>query len=180
MTKLGTNTTPASLAAQLLIMTSARAHMVRFARWDEFDLEASTWSLPDERMKMRVAFIVPLADAVVKLVRSIPRIEGSPYLFPGQGKTGVMHANAIRALLHGMAYEHITRHGFRSSFRDWAGECTNYPREVCEMALAHDERDQTEGAYSRTDFLDKRRALMVEWAKFLVSNKDIHQQREMK
>ena len=166
MTKLSTNTAPASLAAQLLIMTSARAHMVRFARWDEFDLEAGTWSLPDERMKMRVAFVIPLAEEVVTLVKSFERGE-SPFLFPGQGKSGVMHANAIRTLLHGMKYEHITRHGFRSSFRDWAGECTHYPREVCEMALAHDERDQTEGAYSRSDFLDKRRLLMKDWATFL-------------
>ncbi len=166
MTKLKTNTTPASLAAQLLIMTSARAHMVRFARWDEFDFEAGTWCLPDERMKMRIAFVIPLADEVIKLVQSISRAEGSTYLFPGQGKTGVMHANAIRTLLHGMGYEHVTRHGFRSSFRDWAGECTHYPREVCEMALAHDERDQTEGAYSRSDFLEKRRSLMVDWARF--------------
>ncbi|MGX5796340.1 tyrosine-type recombinase/integrase, partial [Pseudomonas sp. E2-15] len=166
MAKLSANNTPASLAAQLLIMTSARAHMVRFACWDEFDLDAGTWSLPDERMKMRVAFIIPLADEVVKLVKSIPRDVGSAFLFPGQGKTGVMHANAVRTLLHGMGYEHITRHGFRSSFRDWAGECTHYPREVCEMALAHDERDQTEGAYSRSDFLEKRRSLMVDWARF--------------
>ena len=91
MAKLSTNTTPASLAAQLLIMTSARAHMVRFARWDEFDLEAGTWSLPDERMKMRIAFVIPLAEEVVKLVKSIPQDEGSPFLFPGQGKTGVMN-----------------------------------------------------------------------------------------
>ncbi|UVL61058.1 integrase arm-type DNA-binding domain-containing protein [Pseudomonas sp. B21-032] len=167
MAKLNADTTPASLATQLLIMTSARAHMVRFARWDEFDLEAGTWSLPDERMKMRVAFVIPLADKVINLVRSISRTEGSPFLFPGQGKSGVMHANAIRTLLHAMEYEHITRHGFRSSFRDWAGECTHYPREVCEMALAHDERDQTEGAYSRSDFLDKRRALMTDWADFI-------------
>lgn len=166
MAKLKADNTPASFAAQLLIMTSARAHMVRFARWDEFDLEIGIWSLPDERMKMRVAFVIPLADEVVELVQSIPRAEGSPYLFPGQGKTGVMHANAIRTLLHGMGYEHITRHGFRSSFRDWAGERTHYPREVCEMALAHDERDQTEGAYSRSDFLDKRRLLMNDWSRF--------------
>lgn len=166
MAKLSANNTPASSAAQLLIMTSARAHMVRFACWDEFDLDAGTWSLPDERMKMRVAFIIPLADEVVKLVKSIPRDGVSAFLFPGQGKTGVMHANAVRTLLHGMGYEHITRHGFRSSFRDWAGECTHYPREVCEMALAHDERDQTEGAYSRSDFLEKRRSLMVDWARF--------------
>ncbi|UHC83429.1 integrase arm-type DNA-binding domain-containing protein [Pseudomonas sp. NIBR-H-19] len=169
MTKLSTNTTLAALAAQLLIMTGARAHMVRFARWDEFDLDTGTWSLPGERMKMRVAFVIPLAEEVVKLVNSIPQDERSPFLFPGQGKTGVMHANAVRTLLHGMGYKQITRHGFRSSFRDWAGECTQYPREVCEMALAHDERDQTEGAYSRTDFLDKRRALMGRWANYLTS-----------
>jgi len=142
--------------------------MVRFARWDEFDLEARTWSLPDERMKMRVAFIIPLADEVINCLQAIPRTEGSQFLFPGQGKSGVMHTNAIRTLLHDMGYKSITRHGFRSSFRDWAGECTHYPREVCEMALAHDERDQTEGAYSRSDFLDKRRGLMAEWASFLL------------
>jgi integrase len=169
ISKLQADSTPASVAAQLLIMTSARAHMVWFARWDEFDLEAGTWSLPGERMKMRVAFVIPLAEEVVKLVKSIPRDEGSAFLFPGQGKTGAIHANAVRTLLHGMGYEHITRHGFRSSFRDWASECTPHPREVCEMALAHDERDQTEGAYSRSNFFDKRRALMTEWATFIIS-----------
>lgn len=167
MARLKANSEPASLAAQLLILTSARAHMVRLARWDEFDLDAGTWSLPDERMKMRVAFVIPLADQVMALIKRIPKDPESPFLFPGQGKTGVMHANAIRALLHSMKYDHITRHGFRSSFRDWAAESTNFPREVCEMALAHDERDQTEGAYSRTDFLDKRRALMSEWSDYL-------------
>ena len=169
MAQLRENTTPASLAAQLLILTSARAHMVRFARWDEFDFSANTWSLPNERMKMRMAFVIPLAEAVTNLVKSIPRIDGSPYLFPGQGKTGVMNANAIRNLLHSIGHTDITRHGFRSSFRDWASECTHYPREVCEMALAHDERNQTEGAYSRSNFLDKRRALMQEWATYLTT-----------
>ena len=169
MTKLKADNTPASFAAQLLIMTSARAHMVRFARWEEFDLEARTWSLPGERMKMRVAFVIPLAEEVVTLVKSLERGE-SHFLFPGQGKSGVMHANAIRTLLHNLEYKQITRHGFRSSFRDWAGECTHYPREVCEMALAHDERDQTEGAYSRTDFLSKRRLLMRDWALYVYSN----------
>lgn len=167
MARLKANNQPASLAAQLLILTSARAHMVRFARWDEFDLDAGTWSLPDERMKMRIAFVIPLANQVLELLRSIPRVDGSPFLFPGQGKSGVMHVNGIRTLLHDMGHEDITRHGFRSSFRDWASECTHYPREVCEMALAHDERDQTEGAYSRSDFLEKRRALMTDWAIFL-------------
>lgn len=88
MTKLSTNTTPASLAAQFLIMTSARAHMVRFARWDEFDLEAGTWSLLDERMKMRVAFVVPLADEAIKLVRSIPRVQGNPFYSQARASQG--------------------------------------------------------------------------------------------
>ena len=116
-------------------------------------------------MKMRVAFVIPISEHVVKLVQSIPLAEGKSYLFPGQGKTGVMHANAIHTLLHGMGYKHITRHGFRSPLRDWAGgRMHSLPREVCEMALAHDERDQTEGVQSRSDFLDKRRALMTDLA----------------
>lgn len=158
-----------SFAAQLAILTGARPHMARLARWDEFDLEVRTWSLSTERMKSRKAFVIPLADPVAELLNKIPRIEDSPYLFPGRGKSGVMHANAVRNLLHGINHADITRHGFRSTFRDWAGECTNHPREICEMALAHDERDQTEGAYSRTDFLEKRRGLMAEWASYAVS-----------
>lgn len=158
-----------AVAARLLILTGARSHMVRFAEWAEFDLEAGVWSLPADRMKTRQAFAIPLAPEVCELLEALPRIEDSPYLFPGQGKTGVMHANAIRDLLHGLGHDNVTRHGFRSSFRDWANERTHYPREVCELALAHDERDQTEGAYSRSDFLEKRRALMADWAKFITT-----------
>ncbi|WP_296258251.1 MULTISPECIES: tyrosine-type recombinase/integrase [unclassified Pseudomonas] len=159
-----------SFAAQLLILTGARARMVGFARWEEFDLEARTWSLSATRMKMRKEFVVPLAEPVVELLGKIPRVAASPYLFPGRGKSGVMHANAVRNLLHGLNHGDITRHGFRSTFRDWAAERTSYPREICEMALAHDERDQTEGAYSRTDFLEKRRSLMSDWASFAVGS----------
>jgi len=155
-----------AMAARLLILTGARSHMIRFAAWSELDLEAGVWSLPAERMKMRQAFDIPLAPEVVELLKSIPHTEGSPYLFPGHGRTGVMHANAIRNLLHGLGHADVTRHGFRSSFRDWANERTNYPREICELALAHDERDQTEGAYSRSDLLEKRRALMADWARY--------------
>lgn len=160
---------PASTAARLLILTGARSHMVRFAAWHEFDLQAGTWALPAERMKMRQAFAVPLAPEVVRMLEALPRIEGSPYLFPGRGKSGVMHANAVRNLLHDLGHTDITRHGFRSSFRDWASERTHYPREVCELALAHDERSQTEAAYSRSDFIEKRRALMADWARYVTT-----------
>ena len=93
-------------------------------------------------------------------------MEGSPYLFPGQGKSGVMHDNAIRTLLHRLGYCDITRHGFRSSFRDWASDLTKYPRDICELALAHDERDETESAYSRSALLERRRPLMADWARY--------------
>jgi integrase len=160
----------ASLAAQLLILTGARSHMVRFAQWDEFDLESGRWSLPAERMKTRQSFAIPLAPEVVKLVKGISLVRvRSPYLFPGNGRSGVMHANGIRSLLHKLGYEHITRHGFRSTFRDWAGETTAFPREICELALAHDERGETESAYSRSDFFDKRKELMNAWAKYATS-----------
>ncbi len=166
MVRLAQSESRDALAARLLILTGARSHMVRFAAWSELDLAAGVWSLPADRMKMGQAFDIPLPAQVVELLKAMPRIEGSPYLFPGQGKTGVMHANAVRNLLHGLGHDDITRHGFRSSFRDWANDCTDHPREVCELALAHDERDQTEGAYSRSDFFEKRRALMADWAQY--------------
>ena len=139
--------------------------MVREAQWSEFDLENALWSLPAERMKMRKIFTIPLPEQVVRLLRELSSNDNH-YLFLGRGKSGLMHTNAIRSLLHKMGYEEITRHGFRATFRDWANECTHYPREVCELALAHDERDQTEAAYSRSDLLEKRRALMQDWANY--------------
>ncbi|ANC80182.1 tyrosine-type recombinase/integrase [Pseudomonas putida] len=157
-----------AIAACLLILTGARSHMIRFAQWFEFDLETGVWSLPAERMKMRKAFAIPLPGAAIEMLRSMAQTK-SPYVFPGQGKSGVIHANAIRNLLHKLGHADITRHGFRSTFRDWASENTHYSREVCELALAHDERDQTEAAYSRSDFLEKRRALMADWADFCTS-----------
>ena len=166
MAKLQKDDALPSFAAQLLYLTGARAHMVRFAFWEEFDFESKTWVLSAERMKARKAFAIPLSEQVLDVLAKIPRVEGSSFLFPGRGKSGVMNANPVRTLLHLMKHADITRHGFRSTFRDWAAENTNYAREVCEMALAHDERDQTEGAYSRTDFLEKRRPLMQEWADY--------------
>lgn len=155
-------------AMLLLIMTGSRSHMVRYARWDEFNFKDRTWSLSAARMKARSAFIVPLTEKVIELLQSIPKVDDSPYLFPGQGRSGVMHADAMRKLLQeALEYEDITCHGFRSTFRDWAGECTNYPRQICELALAHDERGQTESAYSRSNFLEKRRVLMTDWSCFL-------------
>lgn len=166
MAELSSLTSRDAVAARLLILTGARAKMIRFAQWSEFNLETGVWSLSDSRMKMREAFNIPLAREVITLLQGMERMEGSPYLFPGQGKSGVMHGNAIRNLLHRLGYCDITRHGFRSSFRDWANDLTDYPHEICELALAHDKRDETESAYSRSDLLNKRRPLMVDWARY--------------
>ncbi|HIE0361260.1 TPA: tyrosine-type recombinase/integrase [Pseudomonas aeruginosa] len=170
MSKLAQDSSRDAVAARLLILTGARSHMIRFAQWPEMDFAAGTWALPAERMKMRKPFVIPLPSQAADMLQSLPRTN-SPYLFPGKGKSGAIHANAIRNLLHKLGHADITRHGFRSTFRDWANENTHYPREVCELALAHDERDQTEAAYSRSDFLEKRRALMADWAEFCTSHK---------
>ncbi|WP_330114373.1 integrase arm-type DNA-binding domain-containing protein [Pseudomonas sp. JS3066] len=166
MGKLAATTGRDAQALQLVILTAARAGMVRLATWDEFDLEAATWNLPAERMKTRQAFSIPLPEQAVELLRAIPRTVGSPYLFPGSGKSGVMGRIAFLQLLRALEQPDITTHGFRATFRTWASECTHYPREVCELALAHDERDQTEAAYSRSNLLEKRRELMQVWADF--------------
>jgi integrase len=155
-----------SKALQLVILTAARAGMVRLAKWDEFDLEAATWNLPAERMKARQAFSIPLPKQAIALLQALPRIVGSSYLFPGTGKSGAMGRSAFLNLLRALELPNITTHGFRATFRTWASECTLYPREVCELSLAHDERDQTEAAYSRSDLIGKRRELLQAWADF--------------
>lgn len=158
-----------AFALRLLLLTAARSGMVRFAAWSEINLETAVWSLPAERMKTRQAFNIPLSPDVIDLLQSLPRTEGSPYLFPGVGRSGAMAKEAMRMLLKRMGRSDITNHGFRASFRTWAGDRPNYNREVCEIALAHDERDQTESAYSRSDFFEKRRELMNAWAQFITT-----------
>lgn len=160
-------------ATRLLIITGVRSHMVRFAAWANVDFEAKTWRIPADKMKRRLAFDVPLPPAAISLLKAIPRLPSNPWVFPGDGdKSPVMHANAMRNILHGMGHSEITRHGFRSSFRNWSSECTNHPREVCEMVLAHDERKATERAYHHSDYLEKRRVLMTEWAAYVTSRQD--------
>lgn len=169
MLKLADDERRDSFAIRLLLLTGARAGTVRFAPWVEFDLTNAVWSIPAGRMKTRVAFDIPLSPAAVALLQGIPRIEGSPYLFPGKGSTGVMHKGAMRLFLHGIGHADITNHGFRSSFRTWASDCTKFDKELCELALAHDQRTKTEGAYDRSDFFEKRRELMAAWGQFITT-----------
>jgi integrase len=155
------------LAFEFLILTAARTNEVLGARWAEFDIENSIWTIAGERMKAGVMHRIPLSfQAKIILDRSRILSAESPFVFPGRTIDQPMSNMALLMVLRRLGYQ-CTVHGFRSSFRDWASEQTNYPREVCEMALAHTIRNKAEAAYRRGDLLEKRRALMSDWASFV-------------
>jgi integrase len=144
-------------------------------------MQSKVWTIPGERMKADKPHRVPLSENTLKLLQQLPRIEGTPYVFPApqNGKLSDMSLTTVIRRMHKSATENgskgfldpkqnrvVTTHGFRSTFRDWSAEQTNYPRQVCEQALAHQLPDAVEAAYLRTDYLDKRASLMREWAEY--------------
>ena len=152
-------------ALEFAILTSARSGEVRGATWGEIDLEAGTWTIPAERMKAGKANTASLwSNAALRLLRALPRVDGCDLLFPNT-KGGELSNMTLTAVLRRMGRT-VTAHGFRSTFRDWAGETTAYPREVIEHALAHQLKDKAEAAYARGTLFDKRRRLMADWAKY--------------
>ena len=135
------------------------------AKWDEIDFDSAVWSLPASRMKAGRAHRVPLNNPALQLLRCLKEVSANEYVFPGQ-RSGQPLANmALHMQLRRMKCPY-TPHGFRSSFRDWCGECTQYPRELAEEALAHVVGDMTERAYRRGDALERRRELMEDWATY--------------
>jgi integrase len=153
----------AARALEYLILNASRTNEVIGAEGDELDLPKGVWTVPAERMKSGKEHRVPLAPRAVEIAKA-QKADG--YLFPG-GKEGEPLSNmAMLELLKRMGREDLTVHGMRSTFRDWAAECTTYPREVCEMALAHAIGDKVEAAYRRGDLFEKRRQLMLDWAKY--------------
>lgn len=158
-----------SRAIALTILTACRTSEVLGATWIEVDLETRVWKIPANRMKAGKEHRVPLNDKACELIGGLKRLEGNPFLFPG-AKTGSHLSNTSMLMtLRRMKRNDLTVHGFRSTFRDWAAESTNYPREVCEQALAHTLRDKSEAAYFRGDLFEKRRALMADWSAFCTS-----------
>lgn len=151
-------------ALEFAILTATRSGEVRGATWQEINLDKALWIIPAERMKAGKEHHVPLSPAAVKLLKAVPRLGDSTYVFPGT--KGMLSDMTLTAALRRMNRGDLTAHGFRSTFRDWAGEVANYPREVCEHALAHQLKDKAEAAYQRGSLFDKRRALMDDWAKF--------------
>ena len=157
----------AAQALEFTILTAARSGEVLGATWAEIDLDAAVWTIPATRMKSQREHRVPLAPAALNLLRSLYHEEGNPFLFIN-GNGGGLAPKSMRRVLGQMGKE-TSVHGFRSSFRDWAGERTNFPREVAEAALAHRVGDAVEQAYGRGDALEKRRRLMEAWSEFCAS-----------
>ena len=155
-----------ALALRFTILTACRTSEVIGAKWDEVDLNAGIWTIPAERMKAGKEHRIPLCDTTISLLAALPRIDGSPYLFPGQRKNKSSSNMIMTMALRRMGRGDLTVHGFRSTFRDWAAEQTNYSREVCELSLAHKIANGAEAAYWRSDIFDKRSRLMSDWAQY--------------
>ena len=158
----------AARALEFLILCASRTGEVLGATWTEIDLGQKLWTIPETRMKSGREHVVPLSDAASDVLRYLPREQGNPCCFIGQRGGGLSNSAMIRTL--GRLRKDCSVHGFRSSFRVWCGEQTNFPRDVAEMALAHVVGNAVERAYARGDLIAKRRRLMAEWAKFCGTN----------
>ena len=132
----------------------------------EIDVKAKTWTVPGQRTKAGREHRVPLGRRALAILKALPRVAGEEHVFVGARPGRPLSNMAMLELLRGMRGNGLTVHGFRSSFRDWAGEQTTFPREVAEGALAHVIADKTEAAYRRGDALEKRRKLMEAWARY--------------
>jgi len=152
-------------ALEFTSLTAARTGETIGARLDEIDLAEKTWTVPAGRIKGGREHRVPFSGPAAEILRELPREKNNPFVFIGPRKDGLSNM-AMAATLRRMERDDITVHGFRSTFRDWAAERTNFANHVVEMALAHVVGDKVEAAYRRGDLFDKRVRLMVEWAKF--------------
>lgn len=166
MARLRSDSGVSARALEFLILTAARTNMVTKARRAE--IIGDVWTIPAARMKAKIEHSVPLPTTAIDLVQSLPIIHGNDHLFHGDRQLKAHLSNAaMDALLERLGFAHVTVHGFRSTFKDWASEQTDFANEVSEAALAHAVEDKTEAAYRRGAMLDKRRALMQAWADYL-------------
>ncbi|MEL6582190.1 MAG: integrase arm-type DNA-binding domain-containing protein [Pseudomonadota bacterium] len=156
----------AAKALAFTCLSAARTGEVLGMRWDEVNFDERLWVCPGERMKMGVAHRFPLTPPMIDLLLPLKAL-GSVYVFEGQKRHTPLSNMSMLMLLRRMDVGDATVHGFRSTFRDWATEEANAPREVAEMCLAHQVGSEVERAYARSDLLDQRRALMERWAKFV-------------
>lgn len=161
----------AARALEFLILTAARSGEVLGATWNEFDLDAGLWTVPARRMKAGKEHRIPLSMPALAIVKALHETRNSEYVFPGYAKGKPLSNMAFAMLMKRAGVSNYTAHGFRSAFRDWAGDATSFPRDVAEQALAHRVGDATELAYRRSDAIEKRRKLMTAWADYCTTVK---------
>ena len=154
-------------ALEFAILTAARPSEAIGARWSEINMAERVWMIPAARMKAHREHRVPLSDAAMAVIEQMAAIRTSDYVFPGRGNGSAVSHTAFSDQISAIGYQ-VTAHGFRSTFRDWGAERTNFPNEVAEMALAHAVGDKVEAAYRRGDLFQKRRQIMDAWARFCV------------
>lgn len=162
--RLGRMTSTSAKALRFTVLTASRTGETIGALWSEIDLKARLWTIPAERMKAGVTHRVPLSDAAIELLKSLPR-DGA-LVFPGSRRGKPLSNMSMLMCLRGLRTDAATVHGLRSSFRDWCAEATNHPREIVEQCLAHATGSAVELAYLRSDHLAKRKIVMAEWATF--------------
>ena len=155
----------AARALEFTVLTASRIGEALGARWEEMDLDARLWIIPAARMKSGKEHRVPMAPRVIAIVEKMAETRLNEFVFPGAKQGRPLSDAGVRKLVRAL-HEGVTRHGFRSSFRDWAAETTSFPNHVVEMALAHAVSDAVEAAYRRGDLLEKRRALMEVWDEY--------------
>ena len=170
MSDLRSREAVAALALEFTILTAARTSETLLANWEEIDFDKKVWTVPADRMKMRRIHRVPLSDRCIEILYRLQAVKTGDLIFPGQTPAKPLSNMAMNMLLRRMGVENVTVHGFRSAFRDWCGDQTNFPREVAEAALAHKVGSDVEAAYRRSDALDKRRRMMQAWADFCRTN----------
>jgi integrase len=164
--KLRKREATSALALELCILTAARSGEILGMRWSESDLDKKIWTVPADRMKAGREHRVPLSPRAITILRQLEKLKTGEFVFAGQARNKSLSNMAMEMVLRRMKIEGATVHGFRSSFRDWAGNISSFPREIVETALAHVIGDKAEQAYRRSDALEKRRKLMEAWASY--------------
>lgn len=171
--QLSKNESVSAKALLFLILTATRTSEVLKAEWSEIDKKKAVWTIPAARMKSGNEHRIPLSTQAVALLNNLVTVKDNPHLFPGAKQGKPLSNMALLQIMRGMGYGvkgangNYVPHGFRSSFRDWTGEVTSYPRDVAEMALAHVIENKVEAAYRRGDLFEKRRKMMQEWASYV-------------
>jgi integrase len=167
MAKLRQSVATSARAVEFAALTAARSNEVRQAAWSEMDFTARLWVVPKERMKSGRPHEVPLSDRAVAILEGQKQKTTSDLVFEGGKESAAISDTAMVKILRDAGAGDATIHGLRSSFRDWAGDETQYPRDVAEAALAHVIKDKAEAAYRRGSALAKRAAMMQDWSDYL-------------